>query len=60
MLFCSEVDLVPSLIGEKDALLRFGIYSGISTAHAPEQRAEELDHRFALDTFGLVERYGSR
>jgi hypothetical protein len=38
--FCSEVDLVASLI---------------STAHAREQWAEELDHRSALDTSDWVD-----
>jgi hypothetical protein len=59
MLFCSEVDLVPSLIGEKDALLRFAVF--VRDQHGPCARAvgrgagSSLCARYVR--LGLVERY---
>jgi hypothetical protein len=58
MLFCSEVDLVPSLIGEKDALLRFAVF--VRDQHGPCARAvgrgagSSLCARYVR--LGLVER----
>jgi hypothetical protein len=58
MLFCSEVDLIPSLIGEKDALLRFAVF--VRDQHGPCARAvgrgagSSLCARYVR--LGLVER----
>jgi hypothetical protein len=50
MLFCSEVDLVPSLIREKDALLRFAVFVRDQHGHAREQWAEELDRAYVFSS----------